>query len=53
MLDNIDVDSSTGDLYIASHPITYKITDSVLNVFGFAFPSQVFYTISPLSYRPI
>ncbi|XP_060580716.1 serum paraoxonase/arylesterase 1-like [Ruditapes philippinarum] len=41
MLDNIDVDSSTGDLYIASHPIAYKITDSVLNFFGFAFPSQV------------
>ncbi|XP_045159588.2 serum paraoxonase/arylesterase 1-like [Mercenaria mercenaria] len=41
MPDNIEVDPDTGDLYIGCHPIAYKIIDSVLNLFGFAYPSQV------------
>lgn len=41
MVDNIEVDPNTGDLYIGCHPIAYKIVDSVLNFFKFTYPSQV------------
>ncbi|XP_060580724.1 serum paraoxonase/arylesterase 1-like [Ruditapes philippinarum] len=41
MVDNIEVDQDTGELWIGCHPVTYRILDDMTNAFGLTLPSQV------------
>jgi hypothetical protein len=42
MVDNIEVDPDTGDLWVGCHPIAFRALDWMLNAFGLTLPSQVF-----------
>ena len=39
-VDNIEVDSLTGDLWLGCHPLNYAISD-YFGLFGFSCPAQV------------
>ncbi|XP_060580715.1 serum paraoxonase/arylesterase 1-like [Ruditapes philippinarum] len=41
MVDNIEVDQDTGDLWVGCHPIAFRALDWMLNAFGLTLPSQV------------
>lgn len=41
LVDNIEVDPSTGDLWIGCHPVAYRIFDDINQFFGLSLPSQV------------
>ena len=43
-VDNIEVDPTTGDLWIGCHPLGYAIMD-FFDIFGFPRPSQVGFMI--------
>jgi hypothetical protein len=42
MVDNIEVDPDTGELWVGCHPIAFRALDWMLNAFGMTLPSQVF-----------
>ncbi|XP_060596917.1 serum paraoxonase/arylesterase 1-like isoform X2 [Ruditapes philippinarum] len=41
MVDNIEVDPDTGDLWIGCHPIALRVLDWMMSGFGLTLPSQV------------
>lgn len=41
LLDNIDVEPETGDLWIGCHPVGYRIFDYIAGFLGLTLPSQV------------
>ncbi|XP_053395644.1 uncharacterized protein LOC123523548 [Mercenaria mercenaria] len=41
LVDNIEVDPDTGDLWIGCHPVAYRILDYMNDFFGLTLPSQV------------
>ncbi|KAL4235930.1 Serum paraoxonase/arylesterase 2 [Mactra antiquata] len=41
LVDNIEVDPDTGDLFIGCHPVLYRVFSFIFNVFDYPLPSQV------------